>query len=158
RHLSHTSRVLSQSLLSETGGLGDFEAISALSQDRRSMRRGAAEIAEQVPFSAKRSCVSTLALDRWVFFQLGAREHYAVPRALHERGTLAALFTDAWADPSSALKRLSSRLVTRFEPRLKDARVEHFTSSLLLFEARRAFLRSWGTNSWDDIIARNRWF
>jgi len=59
---------------------------------------------------------------------------------------------------SSALKRLSSRLVTRFEPRLKDARVEHFTSSLLLFEARRAFLRSWATNSWDDIIARNRWF
>src|SRR5262249_7107900 len=58
RHLSHTSRVLSQSLLSETGGLGDFEAISALSQDRCSLRRGAAEIAEQVPFSAKRSCVS----------------------------------------------------------------------------------------------------
>jgi glycosyltransferase involved in cell wall biosynthesis len=81
---------------------------------------------------------------------------------LHERGALVALFTDAWADPQSslgpALERLSSRLVSRFEPRLKDARVEHFTSSLLWFEARRAFLRSWGTNSWEDIIARNRWF
>jgi glycosyltransferase involved in cell wall biosynthesis len=81
---------------------------------------------------------------------------------LHERGALATLFTDAWADPrsslGSALKRLSSRLATRFDPRLKDARVEHFTSSLLWFEARRAFLRSWGTNSWEDIIARNKWF
>src|SRR5262249_26856314 len=84
------------------------------------------------------------------------------PRALHERGILAALFTDVWADPQSSLgsvlKRLSSRLVTRFEPRLKDARVEHFTSSLLWFEARRAFLRSWGANGWEDITARNKWF
>jgi glycosyltransferase involved in cell wall biosynthesis len=104
----------------------------------------------------------TVAIDEWVFFQLGAREHYAVPRALHERGTLAALFTDGWADPrsslGSALKRASSRFATRFDPRLKDARVEHFTGSLLWFEARRAFLRGSGTNSWEDIIARNRWF
>ena len=103
-----------------------------------------------------------LALDKWFFFQLGAREHYAIPRALHERGILAALFTDVWADPQSslglAIKRLSPRLVTRFEPRLKDARVEHFTNSLLWFEVRGAFLRNWGTNSWKHIIARNRWF
>jgi glycosyltransferase involved in cell wall biosynthesis len=81
---------------------------------------------------------------------------------LYEHRTLTALFTDAWADPQSSLgsvlKRLSSRLATRFEPRLANARVEHFTSSLLCFEAHRAFLRSLGTNGWDDIIARNRWF
>jgi glycosyltransferase involved in cell wall biosynthesis len=53
---------------------------------------------------------------------------------------------------------VSSRFATRFEPQLKDARVEHFTGSLLWFEARRAFLRSRGMNSWEDIIARNRWF
>jgi glycosyltransferase involved in cell wall biosynthesis len=111
-------------------------------------------------YLAKESCLDTG--PRWVFFQLGAREHYAVPRALQERGTLAALFTDAWADPQSclgsALKRLSSRLATRFDPGLKDARVEHFTSSLLWFEARHAFLRSLGTDSWESMIARNRWF
>jgi len=99
---------------------------------------------------------------KWLCFQLGAREHYALPRALHECGSLTALFTDAWADPRSplgpAFKRLSSRLFTRFEPRLKDARVEHFTNSLLWFEARRNLIRSWGSNDWEHIIARNRWF
>ena len=99
---------------------------------------------------------------KWLCFQLGAREHYALPRALHECGSLTALFTDAWADPrsplGSAFKRLSSRLFTRFEPRLKDARVEHFTNSLLWFEARRTIIRSRRTNNWEHIIARNRWF
>jgi glycosyltransferase involved in cell wall biosynthesis len=57
-----------------------------------------------------------------------------------------------------AFKRLSSRLFTRFEPRLKDARVEHFTNSLLWFEARRTVLRGLRTNNWEHIIARNRWF
>jgi glycosyltransferase involved in cell wall biosynthesis len=100
-----------------------------------------------------------LALDKWLFFQLGAREHYVLPRALHERGRLAALFTDAWADPRSYWRMaLSSRLAARFEPRLKDARVEHFTRSLLWFETRRAFLQKQRTNSWEHIIARNRWF
>jgi glycosyltransferase involved in cell wall biosynthesis len=98
--------------------------------------------------------------DRWLFFQLGAREHYALPRSFHQRGELAALFTDAWIDPRSPwramLGRLSPRLQSRFEPTLRDARVEHFTGSLLWFEARRALMGRTGT--WDDIIARNRWF
>lgn len=103
-----------------------------------------------------------MSLEKWLFFQLGAREHYILPRAFHERGILGALFTDAWADPSlphfSAIKRLSSRLVTRFEPSLKDARVEHFTNSLIWFEARRALLRERKPNRWKHVIARNRWF
>jgi glycosyltransferase involved in cell wall biosynthesis len=56
------------------------------------------------------------------------------------------------------MRRLSPRFAARFEPRLKDARVEHFTGSLISFEARRAFLRNWETNCWPHIIARNRWF
>jgi glycosyltransferase involved in cell wall biosynthesis len=108
------------------------------------------------------SSVSALRLEKWLFFQLGAREHYVLPRAFHERGALAALFTDAWVDPRSswysALKRLSSRLVTRFEPRLKDAHVEHFTNSLIWFEARRALSGKRKPNKWEHIIARNRWF
>ena len=35
----------------------------------------------------------------WICCQVGAREHYAVPRALHRAGALHALVTDAWADP-----------------------------------------------------------
>ena len=80
---------------------------------------------------------------------------------MYERGTLVALFTDAWVDPQSslgsALKRISSRLATRFEPRLKDARVEHFTRPALVRGAPR-FSTKPGNHSWEDIVARNRWF
>jgi glycosyltransferase involved in cell wall biosynthesis len=100
--------------------------------------------------------------EKWLFFQLGAREHYVLPRAFHECGALAALFTDAWVDPQtswySALKRISSRLGTRFEPRLKNAHVEHFTESLVWFEARYALSGKRNSNKWEHIIARNRWF
>jgi glycosyltransferase involved in cell wall biosynthesis len=36
---------------------------------------------------------------RWITTQIGAREHYAVPRALHRTGRLNTLFTDFWAGP-----------------------------------------------------------
>jgi glycosyltransferase involved in cell wall biosynthesis len=75
---------------------------------------------------------------------------------------LAALFTDAWADPRlpfySALKRVSSRLAARFERGLEDARVEHFTSSLIWFEACRMLSGKQDPDSWQHILARNRWF
>jgi glycosyltransferase involved in cell wall biosynthesis len=35
----------------------------------------------------------------WICAQIGAREHFAVPRALHQNGKLAALCTDFWAGP-----------------------------------------------------------
>jgi glycosyltransferase involved in cell wall biosynthesis len=35
----------------------------------------------------------------WICSQIGAREHFAVPRALHQAGRLAALYTDFWAGP-----------------------------------------------------------
>jgi len=33
----------------------------------------------------------------WICSQIGAREHFAVPRALHQTGRLATLYTDFWA-------------------------------------------------------------
>lgn len=41
-------------------------------------------------------CVHDAASRRWVVAQIGAREHYAVPRYLHRHGALAHLYTDAW--------------------------------------------------------------
>src|SRR6266566_891491 len=35
----------------------------------------------------------------WICAQLGAREHYAVPRALHRSGRMKMLFTELWAGP-----------------------------------------------------------
>jgi glycosyltransferase involved in cell wall biosynthesis len=35
----------------------------------------------------------------WICSQIGAREHYAVARALHRTGRLGTLYTDFWAEP-----------------------------------------------------------
>jgi glycosyltransferase involved in cell wall biosynthesis len=65
----------------------------------------------------------------WVCAQIGAREHYAIPRALLRRGLLDRLFTDAWAGP---LVRRAGRgplrsLAARSHPELPDERVVSFT-------------------------------
>jgi len=93
---------------------------------------------------------------KWLCCQLGAREHYAVPRALFGVGVLDWLVTDAWVPPSSFIAKVSGRrLADRFHNGLRAAHVMAFNSSLILFEmlARRRRLTEWET-----IIARNRWF
>jgi glycosyltransferase involved in cell wall biosynthesis len=41
----------------------------------------------------------------WICSQIGAREHFAIPRALRHGGKLAALYTDFWAGP--AIRKLA---------------------------------------------------
>ncbi|MGE5212845.1 MAG: glycosyltransferase family 4 protein, partial [Nitrospirota bacterium] len=92
----------------------------------------------------------------WVCCQLGAREHYAIPRALLRRDMLGCLVTDAWVPPSSFLAKVSAgSLADRFHSELRDARVIAFNSSAILFEllARARQLADWKT-----IVARNQWF
>ena len=94
----------------------------------------------------------------WLCCQLGAREHYAIPRALFRTGMLECLLTDAWIAPGSLLGKLCgrrSKLKQRFHNELRDARVKGFTSSLLLFEG---LARARGLGAWAKIIARDRWF
>ena len=85
---------------------------------------------------------------RWFCAQIGAREHYSVPRILHRSGRLAALFTDFWAGPvirglAGALnaKTLHS-LATRFHPDLAGAPVTSWNAPALAWEARRRHLKS----------------
>src|ERR1700681_3186743 len=94
----------------------------------------------------------------WICCQLGAREHYAIPRALACLDMLDCLLTDAWVMPSSLLAKIcgrGSKLKDRFHNELRDARVTAFNSSLILFEM---LARARGLNGWTRIIARNRWF
>ncbi len=95
---------------------------------------------------------------KWVCCQLGAREHYAIPRALFRIGMFGCLVTDAWVPPSSLLAKCcghSSKFRHRFHSELRDARVKAFNSSLLIFEMlARARKSRW----WPKILARNRWF
>ncbi|MEO7132972.1 MAG: glycosyltransferase, partial [Vicinamibacterales bacterium] len=74
----------------------------------------------------------------WLCCQLGAREHYAVPRALHRHQRLAHLITDAWVAPESPFRALrggrARRLRERYHEELSRVRITHFTSSLISHE------------------------
>ena len=92
---------------------------------------------------------------KWICCQLGAREHYAIPRALSRLDALDWLITDAWVPSSSFLAKRAPKLGERFHAELRDARVRAFSSSLILFET---FARARGLQMWPSILARNRWF
>jgi glycosyltransferase involved in cell wall biosynthesis len=101
---------------------------------------------------------------QWITCQLGSREHFAVPRALHRAGCLKAVVTDVWMPPGSSMARLfdarggpnaTAWFGGRFEPELAGATVLSFSEQALLFEAH---VRMRGTSGWDRVFARNAWF
>jgi len=95
---------------------------------------------------------------KWLCCQLGAREHYAIPRALFRGDMLTYLLTDAWVPPSSLLAKICgsrSKLRGRFHSELRDAQVRAFNSSLIVFEM---LARTHRLRGWTKIIARNGWF
>jgi len=95
----------------------------------------------------------------WICCHLGAREHYAVPRALHQAGRLGLLITDAWSEPGtiqgSITASTSTRLGQRFHAELGTASVRSFSWSLTLGELR---WRSQRRSGWDLFLSRNEWF
>jgi glycosyltransferase involved in cell wall biosynthesis len=93
----------------------------------------------------------------WFVCQIGAREHYAIPRALHSEGELSALITDFWIPPGSTVGRLpgARRLADRYHPDLHDVRVDAPNLRMLAFEATARFRKA---PTWDHIIARNELF
>ena len=50
-----------------------------------------------------------IAEEKWICCQIGARERYAVARALHQHRALDLLLTDAWVRPHSVLADTQSR-------------------------------------------------
>jgi glycosyltransferase involved in cell wall biosynthesis len=91
----------------------------------------------------------------WLCCQLGAREHYAIPRALFRQGVLEQLAADAWVPPGSLLATLSRALSERFHPDLTSAQVRAWNSGLLAFELAARMKR---LSDWPLIVARNHWF
>lgn len=95
----------------------------------------------------------------WICCQLGAREHYAVPRALASVGLLRTLITDVWVPPGSfwRLPQLSfvDKLRERYHPALKNLTVNRFNGDFLRFELTHRLRR---TGGWERIMARNRLF
>jgi glycosyltransferase involved in cell wall biosynthesis len=96
----------------------------------------------------------------WICCQIGAREHYAIPRALHAHGALRKLVTDFWFPPGSAFLRilpssLKQDLRGRYHPDLAGADVNGLNFPALKFEA---ISRMRGQAGWAQIMARNQWF
>jgi len=95
----------------------------------------------------------------WICCQIGAREDYAVPRALHQSKQLLSLITDAWVLPDSPINYLPfaaiKPLKERFHPELSSANVQAITFDLGRFELIQKTFKS---NSWQRTIARNQWF
>lgn len=80
----------------------------------------------------------------WICCQLGAREHYAVPRALQLNGLLGKFITDVWV-----------RRTGRFHPALGHAQVTAPNVAALTFELKAYATRATG---WKLITERNDWF
>jgi len=91
----------------------------------------------------------------WLCCQLGAREHYAVPRALQLSGSLGEFITDLWIRPGTMLHLGKTRLAGRFHPELANAQVIALNLSALSFELKASLSRE---NGWKLIRQRNEWF
>jgi glycosyltransferase involved in cell wall biosynthesis len=91
----------------------------------------------------------------WICCQLGAREHYAVARALHRQGVLDQLLTDLWLRPENPLRLLHASLRSRFHDELATANVYAPAFGRMAFELRASVLE---LGDWSRIIERNKWF
>jgi glycosyltransferase involved in cell wall biosynthesis len=90
----------------------------------------------------------------WICCQIGAREHYAVPRSLLRAKQSVELLTDVWASP--ALKRiLPTRWRQRFHPELSDTPTHSWTAAAALLQLR---LKGNRWSSWEQITQTNAWF
>jgi glycosyltransferase involved in cell wall biosynthesis len=94
-------------------------------------------------------------MNSWICCQLGAREHYAVPRALKLGGLLEELITDLWIRPGTILHSWKKHLNGRFHPALVAARVVAPNIPALTFELKASLARE---NGWNLISRRNQWF
>jgi glycosyltransferase involved in cell wall biosynthesis len=95
----------------------------------------------------------------WICCQIGAREHYAMPRYFDAKGQLACLITDAWVSPRDIellpKTALSQKLSERFHPDLSQAPIRAFTPSAIAFELGQSLQKCHG---WSRVINRNQWF
>ena len=91
----------------------------------------------------------------WLCCQLGAREHYAVPRALQLGGLLREFFTDLWIRPNTLTTHWRNKLGRRFHPALAQADVSAANASAFAFEIKS---QASGLSGWELISKRNEWF
>jgi glycosyltransferase involved in cell wall biosynthesis len=100
-------------------------------------------------------CSAPATGSKWICCQIGAREHYAVARALRRHDALGLLITDAWVHPSNPLGLLSANLRARYDQELEGTEVYGPAVRNIAFELRARYSERQG---WPLVMARNRWF
>jgi len=118
----------------------------------------------------------------WICSQIGAREHYAIPRALHKTGRLDTLYTDFWA--GSALRsvleqsrklKLESRngmgmgalraLAARYHPELAkseilkaDSEEREVSGQWSVVSSQSPLVQSWNVRAlwWETLLRRQQ--
>jgi glycosyltransferase involved in cell wall biosynthesis len=93
----------------------------------------------------------------WICCQLGSREHYAVPAALHKEGKLSALLADSWvtAGEANLLKPFAPNIAARRSTQIQDALVRRANAGRFIYEARVRLQRM---SSWEACLYRISWF
>ncbi len=95
---------------------------------------------------------------KWISCQIGAREHYAIPRALRMKNLCAGVVTDYWAGgklESILPGSMSQSLATRFHSDLASENVVGLNSGFLKLEMASRIKKRDG---WPLILHRNNWF
>ncbi|MFT5470185.1 MAG: glycosyltransferase involved in cell wall biosynthesis [Verrucomicrobiales bacterium] len=100
-------------------------------------------------------------MKRWICSQIGAREHYAIPRALHREARLERLVTDLWfgLGKQRMLSKLGSagrRLAGRWRSGIQDAQVSAFPIGGLRWAA--AAHRKRGEDLYRLFTEQGAWF
>ncbi len=93
----------------------------------------------------------------WIVCQIGAREHYAIARALQTAGVLENLISDFWVSPGALFGKLpgGQRLRDRYHPDVANGKVSAFNARMLAFEI---MMRLQGKSGWEVTHARNDLF
>ena len=98
-------------------------------------------------------------LNPWICCQLGAREHYAIPRALYHQEKLHTLFTDIWVKSNHFSRHLPGNFLQplrdRYHSDLDNANIKHCFLKSLFFEFEQKINELSG---WDLILKRNECF
>src|SRR5262252_8613941 len=97
---------------------------------------------------------------KWICCQIGAREHYAVPRMFKRNDLLEALITDLWTPRRQGLQTFgfhhaTRRLFERFHEELRNEDIEAANWRFLGLEAYGRMRRAAG---WAWIMRRNAAF
>ncbi len=93
----------------------------------------------------------------WIVSQIGAREHYSIPRALQNSNQLGALLTDFWIPPGSPISYLpgAQKLRDRHHPDISPELVWAPNRSSLLFEVKQRIRKE---ELWTTIQKRDHSF